>query len=295
MRKLLFFLLPFWALSGCKEDVETPLPDVVLNPSAIEVEEGQSALVSLAGGDGKNYTVSPLTTDIADASVEGNKLKVVAKTVGTKTFTVSSKDRKSTLIVKVKAKPTPKIVLSNATIEIIAGETTTVTLSGGDGSNYSVAPATSDFADASIVGNVVTIKAKAEGVQEFVVSSKDRTATLTVKVKPIPIPNLGSKLGVYGSDNNLLFEARMTAKMKKGIWLIESGVNPYSKRIFLSYVAQGVKVGDKINYPIISEGLAPNIDDTGADEKVISVIVERIEGEIAQLKSDKLRFVTKIG
>lgn len=294
MRKLLFLLFSILFLWGCKKETEAPLPEIVLNPSVVEVEEGQRASVLLSGGDGKIYTVSPQTTDIAELSVEGTKINIVAKAPGMQTFTVLSGDRRATLTVKVKAKPTPEIVLSPATVEVTAGETATVTISGGDGSNYSVSPATSTVADASIAANVLTISAKAEGVQEFVIQSKDRSATLRVTVKPIPIPNLGNQIGVYDSNDKLLFMPRMTAKTKKGIWLMKSGVDPYSKRIFLSYVAKGVKVGETINYTIISEGLAPDVEDTDPDGRVLSVVVERIEENIIQLKSDKHRFVTNV-
>ena len=294
MRKLFFLLLPILILSGCKKEADAPLPDIVLNPSVVEVEEGQRASVALSGGDGKAYTVSPQTTDIADVSVEGAKLNVVAKAPGMQSFTILSGDRRATLTVKIKAKPTPEIVLSPALIEVTIGESATVTIAGGDGSNYSVSPEKSTVADASIAGNILTVSAKAEGVQEFVIRSKDRGATLRVNVKPIPIPDLGNQIGVYGSDNKLLFKARMTAKQKKGIWLIESGSNPYSKRIFLSYVAKGIKVGDNIDYAIISEGLAPDIEDTEPDGRVLSVTVERLEGDIVQLKGDKFRFVTNV-
>lgn len=294
MRKLLFLLFSILFLWGCKKETEAPLPEIVLTPSVVEVEEGQRASVLLSGGDGNAYTVSPQTTDIAELSVEGTKINIVAKAPGMQVFTVLSGDRRATLTVKVKAKPTPEIILSPATVEVTAGETATVTISGGDGSNYSVNPATSTVADVLIAGNVLTVSAKTEGAQEFVIHSKDRSATLRVTVKPIPIPNLGNQIGVYDSNDKLLFMPRMTAKTKTGIWLMKSGVDPYSKRIFLSYVAKGVKVGETINYTIISEGLAPDVEDTDPDGRVLSVVVERIEENIIQLKSDKHRFVTNV-
>ncbi|KGL47821.1 hypothetical protein [Porphyromonas cangingivalis] len=188
---------------------------------------------------------------------------------------------------------TTEIILGSSLVRSLEGQIVSVPLSGGDGKRYSVWPESSLVADAKIFGDTLTIMSKSEGTQKFTIVSRGKQAFLTIEVKSVP--NLGDRLGIYGLDGTALFQYQMFFRQSsKGFFIIKNVSDVYASRMFLPLVDKGVNIGDTIPYSIVSEGLGDVFEDTDADGRVYSVIVERLQGKYVQLRSDNLRIITNV-
>ena len=94
----------------CKEDPPEPTPNIVLSESSVEMEIGENKSITISGGSKeKGYAFSPSTSDIVGIKLNGNRLELTAKKVGSLTILIKSADKTATLQVKVSEKPAPNL------------------------------------------------------------------------------------------------------------------------------------------------------------------------------------------
>lgn len=186
--------------------------------------------------------------------------------------------------------PLPDIKLSKSELRLEVGQSEKISISGGDGQNYSISPSNSEIVNAVISGTVLTITGKKEGEITLKVSSAGREAPLKVSINPTPVPEIGSMVGIYGENGQPLLSYRMTARTRSGLWLCESGADPYKKRLFLPYYREGDK-----KILIIAEGFSSPVINTPPEGREFPIIVEKTidNGEKIQLKSGDLRFIVE--
>lgn len=93
--------------SCCKP--EDPIPELKLSKNELTLEVGQGERIFISGGDGKTYSISPGTTNIAEVNLNGNTLEITARQAGVQTFIISSADKKAALKVTVNPRPVPSL------------------------------------------------------------------------------------------------------------------------------------------------------------------------------------------
>lgn len=185
--------------------------------------------------------------------------------------------------------PLPDIKLSKSELRLEVGQSEKISISGGDGQNYSISPSNSEIVNAVISGTVLTITGKKEGEITLKVSSAGREAPLKVRVNPAPVPDLGATVGIYNLEGTPLLSYKMTARSKNGLWLCESGVNPYKKRIFLPYYREGDK-----KIVIKAEGFPSATINTPPEGREFPITKEKdLGGGKIQLKSGNFRFIVE--
>ena len=148
-------------------------------------------------------TVSP--EDATDKSVEWGSDKpevasvdengeVTAKTAGTATITVTTKDggKTATCIVTVDSKfrPVTSITLDQTSASLKVGETVTLTatVNPSDATDKTVTWSTTDATVATVSNGVVT--AKKVGTATITAKAGDKTATCTITVVPTPVTSV---------------------------------------------------------------------------------------------------------
>lgn len=107
MKKIIVFLALSLILFSCRKD--EPIPSIKLSKTELTLEVGQGESITISGGDGKTYSLSPGTSSIAEVVLEGHTLSITAKAVGMQTFTISSAGQSAALRLTVKEKPVPNI------------------------------------------------------------------------------------------------------------------------------------------------------------------------------------------
>lgn len=188
-----------------------------------------------------------------------------------------------------KDEPIPDIKLSKTELSLEVGQEEKIHISGGDGKTYTVSPSNSEIADALIAGNTLTIRAKKEGEITLKISSAGREAPLRIKITPTPVPDLGTTVGIYDEEGKALLVYNMKARSKNGLWLCESGADPYKKRIFLPYYREGEE-----KLLIIAEGFPSAVINTPPEGREFPIIKEKDlnDGKV-QLKSGNIRFIVE--
>ena len=161
------------------------------NPS---IAIGQTTTVSLYGGS--NYTVSSNSnTSVVQGTISNNTLTLFGISSGTATVTIcQSSGSCGTLTATVTgAGSGGNITLSQSSINILTGQTLTVTISGGS-VPYSLPAFSSNIFSASLNGNVITITGVASGSSLLTVcSASGGCTTLSVTV---------NSNGTYTTNNN---------------------------------------------------------------------------------------------
>lgn len=112
--KQIITLLMFMALIGfvsCSpEEPPAPTPNISLSPNSVEMTVEESVTVIISGGSKeKGYAFSPSTSDIVGIKLNGNRLELTAKKVGSLTIKIQSADQSAQLQVTVKEKPVPSL------------------------------------------------------------------------------------------------------------------------------------------------------------------------------------------
>lgn len=93
--------------SCCKP--EDPIPELKLSKNELTLEVGQGERIFISGGDGKTYSISPGTTNIAEVNLKGKTLEITARQAGMQTFTISSAGKTALLKLTVKERPIPNL------------------------------------------------------------------------------------------------------------------------------------------------------------------------------------------
>lgn len=182
----------------------------------------------------------------------------------------------------------PELKIDKKEVVLEVGQSEKISISGGNG-KYEFSPEESPVAKITFENNALLIEAKKAGEQTFTITSADKKESLKVEVREKPIPELGNTMGVYGKDNTLLFVSKLSSKTKKGRWFNENMRNPYEgKRIFIGFYTEGDS-----EILIISQGLAPQLEDTPEDGRMFPVIKEKDldNGTKVQLRSGDIRFI----
>lgn len=185
--------------------------------------------------------------------------------------------------------PTPEIKLSKSELTLEVGQKEKINISGGDGKNYTVSPSNSELVKAVISGNTLTITGKKEGEITLKVYSAGREAPLKVKINPKPVPDLGATTGIYDLEGKALLVYNMTARSKNGLWLCESGADPYEKRIFLPYYREGEE-----EILIIAEGFSSPVINTPPEGRKFPITKEKdLDDGKVQLSSGNFRLIVE--
>lgn len=106
--KLILTLFVALLVASCNKP-EAPIPELKLSKNEITLEVGQGERIFISGGDGKTYSISPGTTNIAEVNLKGNSLEITAKSVGAETFTIGSAGKTALLKLTVKERPIPNL------------------------------------------------------------------------------------------------------------------------------------------------------------------------------------------
>ena len=162
--------------------------DISLDKTTLELEEGESDILSatVKPDDATDKTVRWSSSDEAIATVADGKVTAVKE--GVATITAEAGGKKATCEVKVSKKvvPVTGITLNHRTLNLVEGETATLTakVEPEDATDKTVTWSSSDEKIATVVDGVVT--AVAEGSITVTAEAGGKTATCEVKVsKPV--------------------------------------------------------------------------------------------------------------
>jgi hypothetical protein len=186
LTKLLAITVASALLAACNsKDNDPAIPSIT--PAAITVEAGSSAAATITGGT-EPFAVVSSSPEKAAVKVEGRTLAVSGIAEGQATITVTGADGGvAKLPVTVNAKPAAAPSLSQSAVELDAGATASVTISGGK-PPFSAASSNAAIATAETNGSTLTVTGFAAGIATITVTGADKqSATLTATVIDEPI------------------------------------------------------------------------------------------------------------
>ncbi len=179
--------------TNCSTIVVTVLDNTItalsFSPNSITLIPGLTQRSTVSGGPDNNYYVSSNSnSSAAQASVSGNVLTVVGgSTAGSTTITVCSATTSNrcgnftvTLNTTSSASSATTLVFSQNVVSVASGETTNVTVTGGNNSGYAVASNTNPSSvTASIHGssNVVSLTGNSVGTAIIAICSATAGST----------------------------------------------------------------------------------------------------------------------
>ncbi|MDR2496845.1 MAG: hypothetical protein LBD21_06930 [Tannerellaceae bacterium] len=167
--------------TACEKKENDPLIPS-LSPASVTVEAGSSAAVSVSGGL-EPFTATSSDQSKASAKVDGRTLTVTGVAEGQASITLRGSDGGSTqLPVSINPKPASAPTLSASTVELEAGSTQTVTISGGTPA-FTASSANEAIATVAVSGTTVTVTAVGAGTTIVTVKGSDNgSATFAVTV-----------------------------------------------------------------------------------------------------------------
>ncbi len=149
-----------------------------LEKEAVTLQAGETALVGIVSGSGK-YDVMSSKKEVATATIEDNKVKVVGAEKGEATITVTDKDTKVKKEIKVVVKPV--LDIENADVIVIEGEVATVAIKDGTG-KYTVSSSDESIAKATVSENEVKIEGVSTGNATITLTDSDTQNVKEIKV-----------------------------------------------------------------------------------------------------------------
>ncbi|WP_329905258.1 hypothetical protein [Porphyromonas pogonae] len=195
-------------------DPVRPLPEIKFSSTPLNLKVGEIGNISLTGGDGEKYAISPKTSEFIEASIKENKLTVKALKEGSESLSISSGDKTAKITINVGI-PITDIILTPSEVSIKEGEKATVELSGGDNKTYTIEPEKTDFATAAVSGKTLTITGVKAGTSNFTIKSggKEKTIPVTVTASVVVQPKLAIE---YIASGNLKADKKSFTTDHKG-------------------------------------------------------------------------------
>ena len=181
-----------------------PVSGVVLDKTSVELLEGETItlIATVSPDNATDKTVVWSTSDASIATVDNNGV-VKAIKVGKVTITAKAGDKTATCEVTVNPVPVDGIVLDKAEVELLEGDsiTLTATVSPDNATDKTVTWSTSDASIATVDNNGV-VKAIKVGKVTITAKAGDNTATCEVTVKPndVGIDDVNVTVNVLNGD-----------------------------------------------------------------------------------------------
>ena len=257
------------------ENPDPPKPSekevkVSLSSTSLTLEVGGNGTLSVSGSDGNSYSADWSSSNESVATVSGGT--VTAKAAGSATITAKVKaidgvkfDKKElTCTVTVKAKETPKkeltFNLNKTSLTLEAGKSETLSVSGGDGSGYSVSWSSSNESVATVSGGTVTAKAAGKATITATVKGSD-----SVVVKN---PTLSCSVEVTAQNNQVeaklnMTELRMVKNQKANLQIVDGSGKVYDAKTYATW-----EISDKSIAEVHSDGQVKAVKDGSATIKV---------------------------
>lgn len=256
-------------------EIKTSLTETFINLSSSETQE-----IVLSGGDGKIYTVEVVDTNIATATISGNKVTIIPVNQGSTILHIKSGDK--TIGIKLDIS-TPAITLSEASIRLLTDTTKEITLGGGNGKTYIAKVQDESIANATIKNNNLIIKALTQGNTTITITSAGRNIDLNVNI----LPTL-KEIGFYNLDGTVVLESKYKISNSRFYHISDlTGGTPSNKYIRLNFINSSSIIGNEYDYSVTTKGL----DLTSGTYKVV---LERLSDGTAQLRYGNYFFVTKV-
>jgi hypothetical protein len=185
----------------CSFTLDKPVdyPDLKVATQKLELEKGDIVSFTISAGSGE-YSVGSSNAMVATASVNGNEVKIETFGAGSVTITVTDTKTHQTANVYVTVNEVVNPIVNPphiedlhidaASIELIVGESKSITITSGNG-DYTVKSSNESVATASINGTTVTVKAISTGSKVTITitdSKSGQTATVYVTVTEVITP-----------------------------------------------------------------------------------------------------------
>lgn len=163
----------------------TPIEDLQIGASSLELEVGESKTVSITSGNG-DYTVKSSDESVATASIDGTTVTVKAVSAGSAvTITVTDKSGQEATIQLTVNAPIPIYddlgLSTRGPIELNVNESTTFNIVSGSGS-YAVASDNEAVATVKLRGSDVDVSGMASGNTVITVTDTQSGQLATVNV-----------------------------------------------------------------------------------------------------------------
>lgn len=163
----------------------TPIEDLQIDASSLELKVGESKTVSITSGNG-DYTVKSSDESVATASVDGTTVTVKAVSTGSAvTITVTDKSGQKEIIKVTVNAPIPiyddLVLSSDDPIELNVNESSTFSIVSGSGS-YAVAIGNEAVATVKLRGSDVDVSGVASGNTVITVTDTQSGQFVTVNV-----------------------------------------------------------------------------------------------------------------
>lgn len=166
---------------------------ITLSQNALSLQSGQQAVVTISGGT-QPYALFGGTTSVSRQTLSGSSLTVYAVAPGTSNVQVCSAAGGCVLLVVTVSGSgsAASSLLSQSTLALIVGQSSSVSLSGGT-TYYLSGNSAASVATASVSGATLRITASAPGTTNVTVcASAGACSTLAVSVTSAPITNTPS-------------------------------------------------------------------------------------------------------
>lgn len=279
--------LTLWVLNftSCKKDEKDAIPEIaeiklsVSSPVDISIDTTKE--VTITGGDGKTYVVENSDNTKATTSLQGNKLTITPLSHGSVTIKIKSGGKVAELLANIVV---PEITLSEASpVELLTRETKEITLTGGNGTIYSVQNSNQEAVKATIQEGKLIIMGMSQGEAKLTISSAGKQTELDVKVVFSATSN-----GISDLEGKVIFESKYNLAGSNKVQLFKNGSERRTGPMLQIDFISRPEVGKELTLTIFnSRGLpddfAPNTTITG---KVIGSVLNRF-----QLQTDKYIFV----
>ncbi|GIJ94402.1 hypothetical protein CAPN002_16200 [Capnocytophaga stomatis] len=178
--------------------VVVTVANITLSSLSATLRATETTNINILTGSG-SYEATSSSIAVATTSVNGNRVVIVGKVIGSAKVTVKDKITGKTAVINVTVSAKNNIKLAQTTTEIKAGITRNVVISTGSG-NYVAVSGNAGVATANISGNVLIVKGVKSGSTNITISNGiDNPTVLSVKVvAPAPVVPPTSTKGDVG-------------------------------------------------------------------------------------------------
>ncbi|MDO4782958.1 MAG: SUMF1/EgtB/PvdO family nonheme iron enzyme [Capnocytophaga felis] len=175
--------------------VVVTVANITLSSLSTTLKATETTNINILTGSG-SYEVTSNSIAVASASINGNKVVITGKAIGSAKVTVKDKISGKVAVINVTVSAKQNIKLAHTTTEIKVGVSRNVVISTGSG-NYVAVSGNTGVATANISGNVLIVKGIKAGSTNITVSNGvDNPTVLNVKVvAPAPVAPSTPKTG----------------------------------------------------------------------------------------------------
>jgi hypothetical protein len=194
-----------------------PAPAMTASTTNLTLLPGATSVITLSNVSG-SLSSSSSNTKVATVTVSGSRATVTAKAAGSAKVTL--KDSKTTLSITVTVSATAAMTANPASLSLIPGATSVITLSNVSGT-LSSSSSNTTIATVAVSGVNATVTAKAVGAVQ--ITFKDSKTTLIV-----PVSITQSSGGTVGTSHTLLAWNDLGMHCMDGDYSVFSILPPYN-------------------------------------------------------------------